>query len=257
MRRSKKFLSLPVISLADGQQIGTVRRLLLNPEKREVVGLLIEGKGLFKEQKVIPYQRVHHVGDDALTIEKSTCAEKAANLPELVQLVKEKINITGARLVTEKGTRLGIVDEFYIDEKTGKITALVVDGSLFSDLLEGKSLLDASFIRTIGKDFIIVREEAEKNLIPDSRGLKDTWLRVQKLSRSLWEKTREKGGEMLERWKKREPTLLEEDERSQGFKKLCSSGEKNAPADTATGSTDPAGKKEATSNPEEENPEEG
>ncbi|HBI27104.1 MAG TPA: photosystem reaction center subunit H, partial [Peptococcaceae bacterium] len=55
MRKSRQFISLPVVTLEEGKEIGHVRSLVVNPLSGEVAALLIQRGHIFPEQKVIPY----------------------------------------------------------------------------------------------------------------------------------------------------------------------------------------------------------
>ena len=48
MQKSKRFEAMPVISLEEGRQIGTVKGLVVDPAARKVAALIIEQKGWFK-----------------------------------------------------------------------------------------------------------------------------------------------------------------------------------------------------------------
>jgi Uncharacterized protein conserved in bacteria len=151
MRKSKQFVSLPVISLAEGQQIGAIKGLVVNPVQKAVSALLIEQKGWFKEQKYIPFSKVRSIGEDALTIDRRSNAEKGASIPEIVELLKDKAEITGAKLITENGTALGYVDEYYVDLQSGDIVGLEFSGGSLSSWMRGSAFLDINHVRTIGK----------------------------------------------------------------------------------------------------------
>lgn len=232
MRKSKQFVTMPVISLEEGRQIGSIKGLVVNPAKKEVAALVIEQKGWFKEQKFIPFSKARSIGDDALTIDRSTSVEKGASIPEIVKLFKDKVEVIGAKLVTESGTALGYVDEFYVDLQTGDIVGLEFSGGSISTWMRGKAFLDINHIRTIGKKVIICSNEALENVIKMDggiqetlRGLKDSTGQI--LSATV-QKTRELGTNLnrsLEKVRK---------ERKEG-----TSGEHNSAPDTGFRSAGP------------------
>jgi uncharacterized protein YrrD len=164
MRKSQQFKSLSVISLDEGREIGRIRDLVINPQSSEVAAIIVQRRGLFGEQKVIPYARVVSVGNNALTVQKMANAERITSLPQILGLVKEDVHLKGVRVISEAGAALGHVEEFYVDTATGKITAFEVSGSLGEGILKGRAVLSANEVRTIGKDILIVREGAEENL---------------------------------------------------------------------------------------------
>lgn len=189
MRKSKNFITLPVISIEDGQQLGYVKDLVINPIKTEISGLIVEQKGWFKEQKIIPYNKVQYIGDDALTIEKSSNVEKPANLPEIISLIKERNLIISSKVITETGLFLGFVNEFFVDETTGKITALEIKGPLINNLLHGHANMDIGYIRTIGHDILIAYENAQEGLNSVDDGLHNSINTLKETSNQLLHST--------------------------------------------------------------------
>ncbi|NPV28818.1 MAG: photosystem reaction center subunit H [Firmicutes bacterium] len=173
MRKGRQFLSLPVVTLEEGKEIGRIRGLVINPKTVEVAALIVQQSGFFSEQKVIPYPRVASVGNNALTIQKIASAEKITSLPEILNLVKEQVKLRGARVITEGGTALGYVEEFFVDPGTGKITAFEVGGR-FGEFLKGKGVLPAGEVRTIGRDVLVVRNGAEARLTRSEGKLTET-----------------------------------------------------------------------------------
>ena len=177
MRKSKQFLGMPVISLEEGQQIGTIRGLVVSPALKKVAALIIEQKGWFREQKFIPFSKVHNIGDDAVTIDRVSRVEKGSSLPEILKLIKERVHINGSRMLTESGASLGTADEYYIDLQTGDIVGLEFSGGSVSTLYKGSAFLDINYVRTLGASVIICSDSAPDNIVKMDGGLKET-LRV-------------------------------------------------------------------------------
>ena len=55
----------------DGKQMGTINRLVLDPETNEITHIVIQKGWLFSEDKVIPFDRVHSSNADKIVIDKS------------------------------------------------------------------------------------------------------------------------------------------------------------------------------------------
>lgn len=186
MRRSKHFFNLPVFSLNEGQQIGKVRGLVIDPDRKTLTALIIEEKGWFKEQKFIPFSKVHSVGENAVTIEHSNAIQKGASLPDIVKYSKDKISIIGTRLVMENGTILGQVDEFYIGLPDGKITGLELSSGILKNVIDGKAFLSSEFIRTFGKQVTICSNDTLENIKKTKSNLQETMSTVKDKASSTW-----------------------------------------------------------------------
>lgn len=196
MRKSKRFESMPVISLEEGQQIGHVKNLVVDPAGKKVAALIIEQKGWFKEQRFIPYHKVKSAGSDAITIEKTTSVERSTALPDIVKLVREKVGIIGARLVAENGTLLGHVDEYYVDLATGTIAGLEFSGNLLNSFIKGRAFLDTIYVRTLGKEVVVITNEALENIFKLDGGLQETVKNIRESTGHLWENTVQKTKEL-------------------------------------------------------------
>jgi uncharacterized protein YrrD len=191
MRKSKQFKSLSVISLDEGREIGRIRNLVINPQTSEVAAIVVQRGGLFGEQKVIPYSRVVSVGDNALTVQKMASAERITSLPQILSLVKEDIRLKGVRVISESGSELGHVEEFYVDTATGKITAFEVSGTPGEGLLKGRAMLPAGEARTIGKEILIVRDGAEESLTRSEGKLAGSMKSIKESTNRLVQKVRD------------------------------------------------------------------
>lgn len=174
MKPSRKFLSLPIISLQEGQQLGYVKSLILNAATKSLAAIVVDPKGFFKDQRIIPYSKIVSVGDDAITINKESHVEKTSSLPELLDLVKEKLSIIGTKMVTETGKTIGTADEYYVDPSTGKITQIELSGGKLEGLLNGKAWISAEYITTIGHDVIVIQKGSENALTVSDKGLSDS-----------------------------------------------------------------------------------
>ncbi|MHB9094470.1 MAG: PRC-barrel domain-containing protein [Eubacteriales bacterium] len=189
MKKSRKFISMPIVSLQEGTEIGAVRSLIIDPAKMEVAALIIDQRGWFREQKIIPYSKVKSVGTDAVTIDQSSNVQKTVSLPEILKLIKERANPLGTKVIAENGTVLGLVDEYYIDEITGKITGLEITGKLLESLFKGRAMLPIENVRTMGSDIMVVKDGCESQLEKIDGGLQETIHNIKEGTSSLWDST--------------------------------------------------------------------
>lgn len=189
MKPSRKYLSLPIISLHEGQKIGYVKSLILDAATKSLAAIVVDSKGFFKDQRIIPYTKIVSVGDDAITIDSGSHVEKTSSLPELLDLVKKKLTIIGTKMVTETGETLGTAEEYYIDSKTGKITQIEISGGMLEGLFSGKAWISADYIMTIGHDVIIAAKGSESVLTVAEKGLSETFKNLVHSTSSLASET--------------------------------------------------------------------
>ena len=199
MLASKKFLSLPIISLKEGQKIGYVRNLVINPKSKSIAALVVDPKGFFKEQRIIPFHRVVSLGENAITISTGNQVEKAANLPDILELLKDKAAVLSVRVITESGKTLGITDEFYIDPDTGQISAIDISQGKIEGLFNGRLRLNSEDILTLGPDVIVVDSDCDSRMEIYNKGLNESFKSFITMASG---KAKEKRRNMSDYWSK-------------------------------------------------------
>lgn len=162
--KSKTLLSMPIISLEEGKHIGRVRGIVVDPDTFTIAALITDKQGWFGDYKVVPYERVMSIGDHAVTIDKKASIEKPSNLPEIARLMKNKQPILGAKVFSESGTLLGIVDELLYNKETGAIDSLEISGRFLESVFRGRISIPSDAVITFGTDAIIVETDYHKDM---------------------------------------------------------------------------------------------
>lgn len=162
--KSKNLLSMRIISLEEGQQIGRVRGIVVDPDNFSIAALVTDKQGWFGDFKVVPFNKVMSIGDHAITIDKKSSIEKPSNLPEIAQLMKGKQPLLGAKVFSESGTLLGIVDELLYNKETGAIDSLEISGRFLESVFRGRISIPVSAVKIFGRDAIIVETDYKKQM---------------------------------------------------------------------------------------------
>ncbi|MDF2945532.1 MAG: hypothetical protein K0S51_211 [Bacillales bacterium] len=159
MKKSNEIIGLPIIGILDGQEIGKVRSLVINPDKQSVDFLTIEHEDWQTSVKAIPFKKVVGIGEYALTVESESVIIDLNEIPIANQLVNKKIRIINSKVMTRKGQLLGDIKEYFIDEESGNILGVYMN-------MNGKELtLKSENVITFGKDIVIVNEEASVSFL--------------------------------------------------------------------------------------------
>ena len=192
MYRSKKLLTLPVISLSDGEELGKIKGLIIDPETISLTALVLDyRKGFLKEPRLIHFDQITSFGDYAVTVKNTHACERLTSRPQLNPLIRRPVQILGARVLREDGNLLGTVEEFIFDPLTGRISGLELTDNLISSLFRGRSFLDGKTILALGKNTIIVEKGAEASLIKEEAPIGDLTDSFKKTSKKVWGQTKE------------------------------------------------------------------
>lgn len=162
MKASAQIMGLPIISIADGMQIGAVKSFVINPDKGSIDFFTIEQEDVQLSLKAIPFKKIVGVGEFAVTVASSHDVIDLAEIPIANQLVNKQIRIKNTKAITRKGQLLGEVDEFFLNEETGDIVGLALR------LESGEAVLPADQVLTYGKDILIVSDGAQDALLSDA-----------------------------------------------------------------------------------------
>ncbi|MED4878788.1 PRC-barrel domain-containing protein [Geobacillus sp. BK01] len=161
MKASAQIIGLPIISIADGVQIGVVKSVVINPDKGTIDFLTVEQDDVQLSLKAIPFKKVIGIGEFAVTVEKGHDVIDLSEIPIANQLVNKQIRIKNAKAITRKGQLLGEASEFFVDEESGEIIGIALR------LDDKEAVLPASEVLTYGKDILIVNDGANGALCDD------------------------------------------------------------------------------------------
>jgi sporulation protein YlmC with PRC-barrel domain len=145
-----------VVSLADGERIGEVDDLLIDPVTLRFAALVIKGDN---GQSLLPREHIKVVGEDAITIESVSATQSGPNSLPGLQSFSE---LSGNKVVDSQGTLIGHLHDFEIDSKTGDIASLDVHSGGVLGLGAHSHHVPASAICSIGPELITVTASNKK-----------------------------------------------------------------------------------------------
>ncbi len=153
MIRATELAGRAVVDIDTATKVGTVDRMILDPDGGRVAGFVISrhGSGFpgTKDHALLPATAIHAIGPDAVTVRQShAAADEIARLETLPR----GSDLIGRKVVSEDGRFLGKVSDVLIDRVDGRIL-----GYLLSDHAPA-----GRFQEMLGKD----RKEREMPYLP-------------------------------------------------------------------------------------------
>jgi sporulation protein YlmC with PRC-barrel domain len=156
---SKHLRGLAVISIADGEKVGTIDRVYIDMNAKRVAGFSVaHGAGLLhlqstEESELIDADDVHALGPDALTLNDRSAVRgdraeaRFDSLIELEDLLRHKV-------VTDGGTSLGQVTSVEIDPASFAVLTLEVSPGFF----QSNADIPADKVLNTGSELVVVDE---------------------------------------------------------------------------------------------------
>lgn len=155
---SKNINGLDVVHIDAGQRLGTVRGILLDPAKRRATALLVALTQGWMRKGLLPIEHVYAIGDQAVTVEDEAHIVTPDEESSLWASWKERVDLHGMPILTERGEGVGIVDAYDFD-LNGRITEIAIRQGVWKRFKGQALTLPGSAIRSFGRDAVIVRAE--------------------------------------------------------------------------------------------------
>ncbi|MEF2279696.1 PRC-barrel domain-containing protein [Deinococcus sp. YIM 134068] len=156
MLKGKELLGRPIIAIESGEKIETVRDLVFDHQANEVLGLLVDEGGWFRAAKVVPFEAIRSIGEDAIMIGSPEEITSTREDGRLADVLDSKTSLVGMTLLTTDGQNLGKIADVFFDERTGQVEGYEATGGIFSDLSSGRTFVPAPENVQIGQDAAIV-----------------------------------------------------------------------------------------------------
>jgi uncharacterized protein YrrD len=144
---------LPVFEVKSGNKIGEVCDLCISGNGR-VKGLLLKKGAFFKQTFFLNIQDVTSFGWDGIMINDIGKLDSIKKTPEYTFIHNH--SLSGKMIYSHDGESLGLLKDVYFLEEMGTIVGYEITDGFFSDISEGKRVIQALEPATIGKDAIIV-----------------------------------------------------------------------------------------------------
>ena len=160
MKKSVEILGLPIISITEGRELGMSKTLLIDAKNGTVAAITIEDEDWYRGVKLIPYESVIAIGDDAVTVTNSENILTLDDAGDYEQLLDDNIRIIGTKAITKSGSIQGKISELYIgdDGKIEKCEITAPDGTT--------SEVTADQISIFGKQVTVIDPSSEKKNEP-------------------------------------------------------------------------------------------
>ncbi|RNC29342.1 MAG: hypothetical protein AWM53_00695 [Candidatus Dichloromethanomonas elyunquensis] len=155
MKSSVEMKGLKIISMNEGQQISTVKDIIINSSDGTLAFFIIDQPSDYLGARLIAFQDILGLGDYALIISHSGVIQDVAHNPLAIELIQKDIKVIGSQVLTTKGCLIGQVEEFMVEEETGRIVACQI-----SDPQGNTHQIKCDRVITYGKEIILIDDNS-------------------------------------------------------------------------------------------------
>jgi len=152
MKQSSEIIGLPVVSITEAKELGTIKELLINPAEGSIAAVVLDDGQWYYGAKLILFNDLEGIGEYAATVKNSSVIIPIAAAADLEALLVANVKVIGSKVLTSSGRIQGKVTEFYIND-AGKIANCEVVGA------DGGTIsVPAQNIYTFGKEVLVVAD---------------------------------------------------------------------------------------------------
>lgn len=194
MRKGSDVIGKVVVTYDTGKKIERILDLIFDQERNQLLGFLVEEKGLFGDAKVIPLKEVQAIGLDAIVVHSKDSVVEAHHIPAIAEILYHNNVLTGTKILTTAGLNLGELVDLFFDEHSGLVEGYEVSGGVFADAYSGRSFVPAPETLKIGYDVAFVPPETAQMMAEQVGGIR----KAVQVTGDLWQDSAETANRRLQ-----------------------------------------------------------
>ena len=169
MYKGSDVIGKPIVSHNNGEILDKIKDIVFDSQTSKVSGFVVAEGGVFTYTRVLPFEQVKTIGNDAVIVESASAITRA---DEVVEQAKTKNVAKGTKIMSEDGRSLGQISDIYFDEVGGSIVGYEISGGVFQDAYKGKAYLSTPREFRIGEDVAFISNEEADAMESRAGGLK-------------------------------------------------------------------------------------
>jgi sporulation protein YlmC with PRC-barrel domain len=155
MIKSRDLIGRLIVTVTSGEIVGKVKDVLIDPETWEVAALVLPGKMFSRDAMIIPRHVIHVFGKDVVLVKSNEAMPRDDTLDHVASLIAVSGEMKGRQIATEKGVRVGVLNDVVINE-LGKVIAYDLAKVFVKGPLAESKEIPFHATRSVGPDLIIV-----------------------------------------------------------------------------------------------------
>jgi len=172
IRRGSEIIGLPVICLDEGCRVIEVKDLIYDDVEYKLVAFVVEEGKYLHEKKIIEFEKVKSIGEDALIVQDKISIEKiGSNFTNFYSHCTNN-SLLGLEIVTEDGNNAGAIQDVIIDCTTGRLVGIVITEGLFDDLIVGRPILPIQENLNLNQKTLIISNSMSQSIIHNTGGIR-------------------------------------------------------------------------------------
>ena len=146
-----------IISLENGSSIGKIREPICDPNNGKVLAFDVE-TGFLSKRQILSSTDIIEWQHNALIVYGMNVLVEPIEIKRVYNLIKKRSRIIGKRALTQKGIKLGRIEDVYIDSTNGMIAKYNISHDFISSFAKEGRIIPASYVVKIDKKGVIFKD---------------------------------------------------------------------------------------------------
>ena len=146
-----------IISLESGTVIGKIREPIIDPNNGKVLAFDVR-VGFLTKRVILSSTDIIEWQHNALIVYGMNVLVEPIEIKRVFDLIKKRARILGKKALTQKGIKLGRIEDVYIDATTGMVAKYNISHHIFANFIEEGRIIPANLVVKIDKKGVIFKD---------------------------------------------------------------------------------------------------
>jgi len=160
---ASKLLGAPILSMQSASSIGQISAFVIDPDSLKIIAFFVSGP-LIKNANILVAKSIREYSKYGCVIDSIDELAEKNDVVKVSKIIDLNFNLTGLKVETKKGTKLGKVIDFTVTPDDFAVQQIIVKRPLVKSFLDPELTIPRSEIVEVTDYKIIVKNE-EKTIL--------------------------------------------------------------------------------------------
>ena len=155
---ASRLVGTPILSMQSASPIGTVSEIIVDPNSLKIVAFRIAGPIVNRNSSILAVSSIREYSRYGMVVDSIDELVADDDVIKISQVLELNFSLTGLKVETKKGGKLGTVSDFTATSNDFIIQQLVVKRPMLKSFLDPELLIPRREIVEITDDKVIVKD---------------------------------------------------------------------------------------------------
>ena len=160
---ASRLIGTNILSIQSSGVIGQISELIVNPDNLKVIAFRLSGPLINRNEDILDAKSVREYSKLGMVIDSSDELISSADVIQIEKILKLNFSLTGLKVETKKGTKLGKTIDYTVTDDDFTVQQLIVKRPLVKAFIDPELTIPRTEIVEI-TDYKVVVKDEEKTI---------------------------------------------------------------------------------------------